>query len=94
MPLVFGIVVVLFVIILAGCLAGGKNPARKGPARIDHPHVIDPDDYECSVCHRRFRKNQMACPYCGARFTGRVTDEDEFTDEEEELEAWDEEDGL
>ena len=56
--------------------------------------MIDPDDYECSVCHRRFRKDVMACPYCGARFAGRETDEEEFIFEEDELEAWDEEDGL
>ena len=66
----------------------------KGPHRIDHPHVIDDDDYECSVCHRRFRQNTMICPNCGVRFSGRVTDEEEFDEEEEELEAWDEEDGL
>ena len=42
----------------------------------------------------RFRKDQMACPYCGARFNGRVTDEEEFIFEEDELEAWDEEDGV
>ena len=33
----------------------------------------------------------MTCPHCGARFGGRVTDEEEFDEEEEELEAWDEE---
>ena len=94
MPTIFWIAIAVGAVILVGSLAGRKNTAPKGPARIDHPHVIDPDDYECSVCHRRFRKNQMSCPYCGARFAGRVTDEDEFTEEEEELEAWDEEDGL
>ena len=36
----------------------------------------------------------MVCPYCGARFSGRVVDEKEFEEEEDELEAWDEEDGL
>lgn len=36
----------------------------------------------------------MVCPHCGARFTGRVTDHEEFDDEEEELETWDEEDGF
>ena len=82
------------VILLAACSSGKKNTARKGPYRIDRPHVIDPDDYECSVCHRRFRKDQMACPYCGTQFAGRETDEDEFILEEDELEAWDEEEGL
>ena len=87
--------IVIGVIVLAACSGGGKRTAaRKGPFRIDRPHVIDPDDYECSVCHRRFRKNQMSCPYCGARFAECVTDEEEFIFEEDELEAWDEEDGI
>ena len=59
-----------------------------------YEEYIDDDDYECSVCHRRFRRGGMVCPYCGARFSGRVTDEAEFDEEEDELEAWDEEDGL
>ena len=73
---------------------GGKKRTVREPYRIDRPHVVDPDDYECSVCHRRFQRNQMSCPYCGVRFTDWVTDEDEFTFEEDELEDWDEEDGL
>ncbi len=82
-------------VIALGALFGGKDkrPAN-GPHRIDHPHVIDDDDYECSVCHRRFRKAGMVCPYCGARFSGRIVDEEEYEDEEDELEAWDEEDDL
>ena len=86
--------IVIGIVILAACAGGKKNGGRKEPYRIDRPHVIDPDDYECSVCHRRFRKNRMSCPYCGAGFAGRVTDEDEFIFEEDELEAWDEEDGV
>ena len=84
---------------LAACAGGRKRKTRrtgpgKGAYRIDHPHVVDPDDFECSVCGRRFRINTMACPYCGTRFLGRVTDEAEWMDAEEEMEAWDEEDGL
>ena len=60
---------------------------------IRHPHVIDPDDYECSVCGRRFSMDQAECPYCSARFTGRKTDDMEFLLEEDELESWDEEEG-
>ena len=87
------------VVLLALLSGGNKNSGKRsgssrGPTRIDRPHVIDPDDYECSACHRRFRKNQMVCPHCGARFTGRVTDEEEFDEEEDEWEAWDEEDGV
>ena len=93
MSVVFWIVVIA--VIVAG-ISGGrkKNTVSKGPVCIDRPHVIDPDDYECSVCHRRFRKEQMVCPYCGASFSARVTDDEEFIDEEDELEAWDEEDGM
>ena len=60
---------------------------------IRHPHVIEPDDFECSVCGRRFPKSQAECPYCNARFTGRKTDDMEFLEEEDELESWDEEEG-
>ena len=84
-------------LVAVGFLSGigkGKQPAHKGPYRIDRPHVMDPDDYECSVCRRRFEKDRMVCPYCDARFSGRVEDEDEFIEEEDELEAWDEEDGV
>ncbi len=66
-------------------------------ARIDHPHYVSADEYECGACGRRFRKNAMACPYCGTRFERRIIDKDEYDDEvEEELEMdeWDEEDGL
>ena len=87
--------IVIGVVILAACSSGGKkNTARKGLYRIDRPHVNDLDDYECSVCHRRFRKNQMACPYCGVRFTDTKEDYEEFDEEEDEWEAWDEEEGL
>ena len=86
--------IVIAIVIIVACAGGGKKSVPKEPHRIDRPHVIDPDDYECSVCHRRFRKNQMICPYCGARFAERVTDEEEFDFEEDELEAWDEEDGI
>ena len=91
-----------FVWLLAGILVWilfpgsgkGNRSAQKGPFRIDRPHVIEPEDYECSVCHRRFRKNAMVCPYCGTKFGGRVTNEEEWCEEEDELEDWDEEDGL
>ena len=89
------LIIIVGIVLLAALSGGGKKkPAPKGPYRIDRPHVIDPEDYECSACHRRFRKDQMACPYCGARFTGRVKDEEEYEDEDDELAAWDEEDGL
>ena len=61
--------------------------------RVDHPHIISNDEYECTVCGRRFDRDTMSCPHCGVRFTDRKTDYEEFDDEEDEMEAWDEEDG-
>ena len=78
----------------SGNKKGVSKPEPRGTVRIDRPHVIDDDDYECSACHRRFRKDVMACPYCGTRFTGRIEDTEEWDEEEDELEAWDEEDGV
>ena len=80
--------------ILGACASGKRKAASDKPYRIDRPHVIDPDDYECSVCKRRLRKDQMVCPYCRVRFSVRVTDDEDFVYEEDELEAWDEEDGI
>lgn len=86
---------VLFLTLFSGRNKSGRQSGSSGgPVRIDRPHVIDPDDYECSVCHRRFRKDVMVCPHCGTRFAGHVKDEEEFMFEEDELEAWDEEEGL
>ena len=96
MPVVVLLIVaaaVLAVCVVSGKGTGGVNTG-KGLNRIDHPHVIDPEDYECPVCHRRFPMNVMFCPGCGAQFSGRVADGREYEDEEDELEAWDEEDGL
>ena len=86
--------IVIAIVIILACAGGGKKTAQKGPYRIDRPHVIDPDDFECSVRHRRFQEEAEECPYCGAQFVGRVTDEGEWYEEEDELEAWDEEDDM
>ena len=94
MSWVWIVIVLLVVLLAAGAGSKGSRARQAGPHRIDRPHVIDPDDYECSVCHRRFRKNVMACPYCGTRFEKRVQDDEEFMEEEDELESWDEEEGL
>ena len=62
--------------------------------RIDRPHYIDRDEYECPRCHARFTRNVMVCPNCGTRFTGTREDMTAYDDElEEELEMdeWDEE---
>ena len=73
---------------------GSVSKAQKGHFRIDHPHVIADDDYECSACHKRFRENVMICPWCGTRFSRQIEDTEEWDEEEDELEAWDEEDGV
>lgn len=91
--------IVIGVIILAALSSGkgksSKPVSSKGqPLRIDHPHVISDDESECSVCGKRFRGKSSVCPSCGARFTGSKEDYEEFDEEEDELEAWDEEDGL
>ena len=86
--------IVIAIVIIAACIGGRKKTVPEEPHRIERPHVIDADDYECSVCHRRFRENQMTCPHCGAQFSGNVTDTEEWDEEEDELEAWDEEEGL
>lgn len=90
--------IVLGVIALAA-LFGSKRKGSKSngstgqPIRIDHPHVISDDESECSVCGKRFQGKQSVCPSCGARFTISKEDYEEFDEEEDELEAWDEEDG-
>ena len=62
--------------------------------RIRIPHLIEDDEYRCNSCGARFWQDTRICPSCGVVFTGTVTDDEEYEDEEEEMEAWDEEDGL
>ena len=91
--------IMLGVIVLAalsGSKGKGSKPAgSKGQSvRIDHQHVISDDESKCSVCGKRFRGKQSVCPFCGTRFAGSKEDYEEFDEEEDELEAWDEEEGL
>ena len=80
--------------IVAVCLLGskgktsGQKTARK-PTRIDHPHYIDLDEYECGVCGCKFRRKTMTCPRCGARFAATREDDSEFV---EEMILWDDDD--
>ena len=82
---------ILLGLVLLGLLAGGNKNGKKAargngaPKRIDHPHYMDLDEYECSACGARFRKKSMTCPKCGARFEGTKTDGGEFI---EEMEIW------
>ena len=85
----------IFVLALIGCMfgkkAGASAPRERPRLRIDHPHVIAADEYECTICGRRFSRNTMSCPYCGVRFNGTETDDTEFLMEEDEIEFWEEE---
>lgn len=95
--LVLGILVVLGFI--GAMMLVKKAPARSKPSerpriRIAHTHFIDDDDYECTICGRRFERNQMSCPHCGVRFTETKEDYVEYEEEEDELDYWDEEDGC
>ena len=83
--------IILALVIIGACTSNSKKSIKntgkqKKPTRIDHPHYIDVDDYECSVCGARFRKKGMVCPKCGTRFQGTKEDEDEFI---EEMVVWD-----
>ena len=90
--LIIGVAVIL--VLFSSRNKGDMKPETKSNIRIDRPHVVDDDDYECSACHKRFCRNVMVCPYCGTRFIGRIEDTEEWDEEEDELEAWDEEDGV
>ena len=72
----------------------GNGSSGEDGRRVGHLHYIDPDEYECPVCHATFKRNVMVCPQCGTRFTGTREDMTAYDDElEEELEMdeWDEE---
>ena len=85
----------VFVLLLAGGKQTGGN--RKSPGgsrvRIDHPHCISDDEYECGVCGARFRRALSVCPSCRTRFESTVVDEKEFDEEMDEEMDMDEEDG-
>ena len=71
-----------------------RNHTGNSFIRIHIPHLIEDDEYRCNNCGARFRRDLRICPSCGVLFTGTVKDDSEYEDEEEEMEAWDEEDGL
>ena len=73
----------------------GTDSGEKGSVlRIDHSHYYDANEYECFACGKRFLKESMVCPRCGARFTGTRTDNTEYEEEMMEEDDWDEEEGL
>ena len=72
------------VAVIGSLFPGNRKKTEERPrTKISHPHYIDPDDYECTICGKRFRKNLDACPNCGVRFNRTETDWEEFDDEEE-----------
>ncbi len=58
---------------------------RNNPHWIKRTHVFDPDEYECSVCGRRFRNSSSRCPGCGASLIW-TDDPQDWVDEMMELE--------
>ena len=87
--------IVIILALVIACAGGGKKASGSGKSdRIDHPHLLDDTDYECPKCGARFSRDIMKCPRCGATFSGKREDWEEFNDEEDEMEAWDEEEGL
>ena len=84
--------IVLAVLVLSAFVSDSKGKGRKKaaprgkPALIEHPHYLKEDDYECSACGARFRKEGASCPGCGARFEEKRVDDGEFL---EEMELWD-----
>ena len=70
--------------------AGKKKRTR---TRIDIPHYCDEDEHVCTICGYRFDRDIMSCPHCGVRFNNIRTDERAYDFEEDEMEAWDEEEG-
>ena len=54
------------------------------PHWIQHSHLFDPDEYECSECGAVFRRRSSACPQCGASLRA-VLDTQEWIDEEDEM---------
>lgn len=73
---------------------GNRRPAMHEQPRTRIPHLFEADEYACPDCGTRFGSDQMSCPRCGVRFTGTRDNYDEFDEEEDELAAWDEEEGL
>ena len=89
-----GGVLLLIALLFSGEKRTNTTNSRKSTCRLQkeaahwiyHPHVIEEDDYECSRCHARFRKETVSCPKCGTVMSGKtVKDEDEWIDEEEKL---------
>ena len=90
-----GIIAALFIAASVGArFAGRAGSSEKPRTRIERPHYISEDEYECGICGKRFDSPLSACPYCGVRFNRTETDEREYDDELEEEMDMDEDIGL
>jgi DNA-directed RNA polymerase subunit RPC12/RpoP len=88
----------IILLIIIGCAFGkGKGRAHasgeRPRSRVEHPHYITTDEYECGICGHRFDKPYDSCPYCGVVFNCKEKDEEEWYEEFDEECAWDEEEG-
>ena len=90
--------VLLGIFVLSLCIGIGKgnikltSGGKKAVYRIDHPHLYEDTDYQCSVCGAWFQKDTMTCLRCGSEFTDTENDNTEFDEEMMEEDDWDEED--
>ena len=81
-----GVILLIALLFSRGKHTHSSDSQKEADHWIYHPHVIEADDYECSRCHARFRKEAVSCPKCGTTMSGKtVKDEDEWIDEEEKL---------
>ena len=88
----------IILLIVIGCAFGkGKGRAHasgeRPRPRIEHPHYISEDEYECGICGHRFGKPYASCPHCGVLFNCKETDEEEWDEEFDEECDMDEEEG-
>jgi len=85
----------LVIVLIASLFAkGNRRPARHGQPRTRIPHLFEADEYACPYCGIRFKADEMFCPHCGVGFSDTKVDYTAFDEEEDEMEAWDEEEGL
>ncbi len=89
-----GIILLLVIICVFGKGKGRASASGERPRpRIEYPHYMTEDEYECGICGHRFDKPYASCPHCGVLFNCKETDEEEWDEEFDEECAWDEEEG-
>ena len=86
-----GVFVIAVIVSLFSKGSAPKKTSARPRLRIDHPHYITDDEYECGICGVRFDRPLTACPQCGVRFNGSRTDDDEYDeelDDELDMDEW------